>query len=69
MKKWIIAILVLAAALAALYMVIGRKAATEGAATVNEYQGFVNDAQNSVDQANKSTQQTEDALKGISGKK
>ena len=69
MIKWLISILALALALAALYMVIGRKATDEGVNTVNTYQGFVNDAQQSVDKLNKTAKQTEDALKNIDGKK
>jgi hypothetical protein len=69
MKKWIIPILVLALALAALYMVIGKKAADEGVKAVNTYQGFATDAQKSVDELNKSAKQTEDALKSINGKR
>ena len=69
MKKWFISLFILAAALAALYMTIGRKAGNEGAAAVNNYQGLVNDAQKSVNDLNNTTKQTEDALKGVAGRK
>ncbi|MBN2037679.1 MAG: hypothetical protein JW768_13140 [Chitinispirillaceae bacterium] len=69
MKKWIVSIVLLVLALVALYMVIGQKAADEGAKTITTHQGFVDDARKSVDEVNKSASKTDDALKSIDGTK